>query len=128
MSPYTGRSRNSNENPTFNRRHAQIDKHLKVRKTAAKEYALNVSRIDERFNEFDHSKAREKAEEKKKFYEKAKKRKLLESKTIRKRKWKKFSRMTPEEKKERIAYLWQKCRLFMKQLKFVKQTQLDIDQ
>ena len=102
ISPYSGRSRNSNEPTTLNRRRGRVDQKLKVRKTDAKEYALTVSMVEERFHEFDHSKAREKVEEKRKFYEKTKKRKLLESKSIKKRKWKKFSRMTPEEKKERI--------------------------
>ena len=102
MAPYSGRSRHSNEQTTLNRRQSRDDQKLKVRKTDTKEYALTVPMADERFNEFDQSKARERAEEKRKFYENVKKRKLLESKLTKKRKWKKFSRMTPEEKKERI--------------------------
>ena len=41
---------------------------------------------------------------------KAKKKKL---------KWKNFKKMNPEEKKERIKYLWDKVKSYVFQLKFV---------
>lgn len=49
---------------------------------------------------------------------KAKKKKL---------KWKNFKKMNPEEKKERIKYLWDKVKSYVFQLKFVKSTQKDLD-
>ena len=44
-----------------------------------------------------------------------------------KKKWKKFSKMNPEEKRERIKYLWDRVRNYVNQMKFVKQTQKDME-
>ena len=38
----------------------------------------------------------------------------------RKKKWKKFAKMSPEEKKERIKYLWDRVRNYVNQMRFVK--------
>ena len=120
-------SKNSNEQKSKNRRIGVKHDNLRVRKTDAYGYALNVSVVDGHFSAFDHKKARELAEEKKEVYERTKKRKLLD-KSNKKRKWKKFSRMNPDEKKERVSFLWEKVRHFVKQIRFVKATQFDIDQ
>ena len=106
-------SKNSNELKSKNRRIGVKHDNLRVRKTDAYGYALNVSVVDGHFSAFDHKKARELAEEKKEVYERTKKRKLLD-KSNKKRKWKKFSRMNPDEKKERVSFLWEKVRHFVK--------------
>lgn len=42
-------------------------------------------------------------------------------------KWKKFSKMNPEEKAERIKFLWDKVRMHVKQLTFVNKTQQEME-
>ena len=42
-------------------------------------------------------------------------------------KWKKFDKMNPQEKKDRIKYLWSKARSYVMTLKFIKTTQNDLE-
>lgn len=58
-----------------------------------------------------------------------KKRNLLyqQSKKAKKRSWKKFSKMNPEEKKERITYLWKRVRTHARTLGFIRATQKEME-
>ena len=43
------------------------------------------------------------------------------------RKWKKFSKMTEEEKRERIKYLWRRARIFVKSIGYIKTVQRSME-